>query len=143
MQLEFLNPVIIQLLAFVVDRYDPETTILSPFLKPFQGFGQFNALPVNKLLKIFPGEITRVIKYYGVQVLVERDAANFIYIEYKIVQGIHLIVIEVKLFRRFFARFMPPAIAEQNPADVEKKDLYGCSFQGCLNFAFLIFYCLQ
>src|SRR6185312_924480 len=92
---------------------------------------KFHALLVNKLLKVFAGKITRMVKNDRIEVLVQRDAANFIYIEYKSVQGVYLVVVQAEFFGGLFPRLMPPAVAEQHAADIEKQYFNRSSFQFC------------
>lgn len=114
---------------------------------------KLHALLINEFFKILAGKITRMVKNYRIEVLVQRNTANFIYIEYKIVEGVYLVVVEAKLFGCNFPRLMPPAVAEQHAADVEKQYFNRSSFQfyritpidfmitpiAQLNFSFLVF----
>src|SRR6185437_8000763 len=90
---------------------------------------KFHALLVNELFKVFAGKITRMVKNDRIEILVQRDAANFIYIEYKSVQGVYLVVVQAEFFRGLFPRLVPPAVAKQHAADVEKQYFNRSRFQ--------------
>ena len=85
---------------------------------------KLNALPEHELFKVLARKIPWMIKYYRIKIFIQRDAAHFVYIEYKSVQVTYFGVIETEFLCRLPARLVPPAIAEEHAADIEKQDLY-------------------
>lgn len=59
-----------------------------------------------------------------VQVIVETDFSHFKNIVDKMVEAVHLAIIQPEDIRSLPSGFMPPAIAEEHTTHVEKNNLY-------------------